>query len=137
MTDSIRRLNDSASVRAGVLVVEDEALVAFYLEDTLDTLGYQCCGVADSAEEAVSLAAVQRPALALVDVGLRGSRDGIALASDLAELGVAVVFLTGSSDGETRRRAEAMQPHGFVSKPYNEQDIARVLESAQLSLSRQ
>ena len=137
MTDSLPKLCDSASTRASVLVVEDEALVAFYLEDTLDALGYQCCGVANSAEEAVSLAAAQRPALALVDVGLRGSRDGIALASDLADLGVAVVFLTGSSDSETRRRAEAMQPHGFLSKPCNERDIALVLESAQLSLPRQ
>src|SRR3546814_5413123 len=86
MTDSIPAIHDGASTRATVLVVEDEALVAFYLEDTLAALGYQCCGVADSAEQALSLAAARRPALALVDVGLRGSRDGIALASDLADL---------------------------------------------------
>lgn len=137
MTDSIPIFHNGASTRATVLVVEDEPLVAFYLEDTLAALGYQCCGVADSAEEAVSLAAAQRPALALVDVGLRGSRDGIALASDLADLGVAVVFLTGSSDGETRRRAEAMRPHGFLSKPCSERDVALMLESAQRSLTRQ
>lgn len=132
MTDSAFRLHGSADTSASVLIVEDEALVALYLEDTLDALGYQCCGVAESAEEAVSLAATQRPALALVDIGLRGSRDGIAIASELADLGVAVIFLTGSSDSDTRRRAEAVGPQGILSKPCNEQDIARILKFAQV-----
>ena len=133
MSDFIPQLRDSARV----LIVEDEALVAFYLEDTLDELGYQCCGVADSAEEAIALAETQRPALAFVDVGLRGSRDGIAVASELADLGVAVVFLTGASDMETRRRAEAVRPHGILSKPCNQRDIALMLESAQRALLEQ
>lgn len=132
MTDSALRLHEGAAHPASVLIVEDEALVALYLEDTLDSLGYQCCGVADCAEEAVSLASQARPTLALVDVGLRGSRDGIAVASDLAELGVAVVFLTGSSDSDTRSRAEAVRPRGILSKPCSESDIARALKSAQI-----
>src|SRR3546814_13315400 len=94
---------------AGVLIVEDEALVALFLEDTLDTLGYRCCGVADNAEEAVSLAQARRPALALVDVGLRGDRVGIALAADLTVLGIAVVFLTGRSE-ERRVGKECVSP---------------------------
>lgn len=137
MTDSARALRDSADTRPSVLIVEDEALVALYLEDTLDSLGYQCCGVADSADEAVSLATTRRPGLALVDVGLRGSRDGIVLASELTELGVAVVFLTGAGDSETRRRAEAVSPQGMLSKPCNEYDIARVLKAAQIEPVRQ
>ncbi|HEY9536814.1 MAG TPA: response regulator [Kiloniellaceae bacterium] len=132
MSDSTVEVHDGA----GVLIVEDEALVALFLEDTLDTLGYRCCGVADNAEEAVSLAQARRPALALVDVGLRGDRDGIALAADLTELGIAVVFLTGASDLETRRRAEAARPYGILSKPCSERDIALMLASAHL-LSKQ
>lgn len=137
MTDSVWGLQDCVNTRSSVLIVEDEALVALYLEDTLDALGYQCCGVADSADEAVSLATTQRPALALVDVGLRGSRDGIAVASELTDLGVAVIFLTGASDSDTRRRAEAVAPQAILSKPCNEYDIARVLKSAQIGLVRQ
>lgn len=120
----------------GVLIVEDEALVAFYLEDTLDVLGYKCCGIASAAEEAVLLAETQRPALAFVDIGLSGSRDGITVASTLTELGITIVFLTGSNDAETRRRAEAMRPHGILSKPCGEQEIAHMLESAQPPLQR-
>lgn len=126
MSDAAPEPRDSV----GVLIVEDEALVALYLEDTLDVLGYRCCGVADSADEAVSMARAERPALALVDVGLRGARDGISLAADLTALGVTVVFLTGTADAQTQRRAEAVRPHGILSKPCNEQDLARMLASA-------
>jgi len=121
----------------GVLIVEDEALVAFYLEDTLDELGYRCCGVADSAEEALSLAEAESPALAFVDVGLRGSRDGVTLAAELMARGIGVVFLTGASDMETRRRIEAVGPHGILAKPCNSRDIAVTLAAAQRALAEQ
>lgn len=137
MTDSVQRFDDSANTQSSVLIVEDEPLVALYLEDTLDVLGYQCCGVADSAEEAIALATTLRPGLALVDVGLRGNRDGIAVASDLTALGIGVVFLTGSSDSDTRRRAEAVGPQVILNKPCDERDIARALEHAFPSPARQ
>ncbi len=115
----------------GVLVVEDEYLVALYLEDALDDLGYRCCGVAGTAEEALAMAESQRPAIALVDIGLRGGGDGIALASALRDrFGVAVIFLSGSSDPETRQRAEVAQPQGFLSKPCMDDELAAALRSA-------
>jgi len=118
-----------------VLIVEDEALIAFFLEDTLEELGYRCCGIAGTADEALSLAATERPSLALVDVGLRGSRDGIEVARELTRQGVTVVFLTGSGDSETRQRLAAVQPYGILAKPCNHQDIARMLESAERALA--
>jgi CheY-like chemotaxis protein len=114
----------------GVLVVDDEMLIAAYIEDTLETLGYRCCGVAGSAEEAVAMAQAHYPAIALVDIGLRGSTDGIELARQLQDrLGVSVVFMSGSADGETRRKAEAVGAHGFLGKPCTEDDIAAMLGS--------
>lgn len=114
-----------------VLVVEDEYLVALYLEDALDDLGYRCCGVAGTAEEALSMAESERPAIALVDIGLRAGGDGISLARDLRDrFEIAVIFLSGSSDPETRRRAEAAQPRGFLSKPCMDDELAAALRSA-------
>ncbi|MEQ9331870.1 response regulator [Thalassobaculum sp.] len=111
-----------------VLIVDDEMLIAAYLEDTLETLGFRCCGIAGSAEEAVALAQEHRPAIALVDIGLRGTTDGIELGRHLSEaLGVAVVFLSGAADTRTRHRAEAVAHHGFLAKPCSEDEIAAVL----------
>jgi len=129
--------NEGRTEGVSVLVVEDEALIAFFLEDTLDELGYRCCGIADSADEALTLARAERPAVALVDVGLRGNRDGVEVANALTALGVVVIFLTGSGDLETRQRLAAAQPHGIIAKPCNHQDIARMLESAQRAVGQQ
>lgn len=130
MSDS--SLPDSASPNSNrILVVEDEPLIALYLEDALDALGYVCCGIAATAEEAVAAAEAQHPTLALVDIGLRGSRDGIALARELQErFRIGVIFLSGSTDPETRQRAEVAQPRGFLAKPCVEDDLAAALRAA-------
>lgn len=130
MSDS--SLPDSASPDGNrILVVEDEPLIALYLEDALDALGYVCCGIAGTAEEAVAAAEAQRPMLALVDIGLRGSRDGIALACELRErFRMGVIFLSGSTDPETRQRAAVAQPRGFLAKPCVEDDLAEALRAA-------
>lgn len=112
----------------GVLIVDDEMLIAVYLEDILEALGFLCCGSAGTADEAVALARKHRPAIALVDIGLRGTTDGIDLARTLHQaFGIAVVFLSGAADGKTRNRAEAVPHHGFLVKPCTEDEIAAVL----------
>jgi DNA-binding response OmpR family regulator len=60
-----------------ILVVEDEALVAFALEWTLKIAGHQVLGPADSVEDAIALCRTGRPDFALIDLNLRDDGDGI------------------------------------------------------------
>src|SRR5436309_12289007 len=69
----------SASKPTSILIVEDEALVASYIEEVLAESGFRVTGIAHSGPEALSLAAEHRPTLALVDVRLTGPFDGIEL----------------------------------------------------------
>ena len=63
-----------------ILIVEDEALVASYIEEVLGESGFHVAGIAASGPEALSLADEAGPALALVDIRLTGPIDGIELA---------------------------------------------------------
>src|SRR5262245_32018646 len=63
-----------------ILSVEDEALVASVIEEVLVESGFRVAGIAASGPEALSLAAENQPALALVDIRLTGPIDGIELA---------------------------------------------------------
>jgi DNA-binding NarL/FixJ family response regulator len=120
-----------AFANVSILIVEDEHLVAFYLEDIVEALGYRCCGVAATAEDAIAAAESQRPTLALVDIHLLDNGDGIALACELRErLRIPVIFLSGAMDPHTRRRADAAHPCGFLSKPCLEDDVAHALRTA-------
>ena len=60
-----------------ILVVEDEAVVARDIEQTLIRLGYDVVGVAQFAAEAVSKAAETHPDLVLIDISLPGDKDGV------------------------------------------------------------
>src|SRR5437660_9808024 len=86
----------SASKPVSILIVEDEALVASYIEEVLGESGFRVAGIAASGTEGLSLAAEHRPALALVDIRLTGSIDGIELACLLRErFDVPAIFLSG------------------------------------------
>lgn len=113
-----------------VLVVEDEALVAMFLTDVLEDLHYEVCGVAASAADALTIAERERPALALVDINLAGAEDGIATACTLRErFSVGSIFMSGATDPELMERAERAQPHGFLHKPYDADQLKGALEA--------
>lgn len=114
-----------------VLIVEDEALVASYIEEVLGESGFGIAGIAASGPEALALAAEQSPALALVDIRLTGPLDGIELACLLREkFSVPAIFLTGMVDAETAERAGAARPLGFLRKPFLPSQVFKALEQA-------
>lgn len=116
---------------ASILIVEDEALIASYIEDVLGEAGYRVAGIAASGAEALALAAQNRPSLALVDIRLTGSLDGIELACLLRErFSIPAIFLTGFADAETTRRAETAEPLGFLPKPFLPSQVFKAIERA-------
>ncbi len=114
-----------------ILIVEDEALVASYIEEVLGESGFRIAGIAASAPEALSLAAETGPALALVDIRLTGPIDGIELACRLRQkFGLRSIFLTGLVDAETAERARSAQPLGFLPKPFLPSQVFKAIEHA-------
>jgi two-component system cell cycle sensor histidine kinase/response regulator CckA len=114
-----------------VLVVEDEALIAEELRERLTRLGAVVVGPVDTAEEAVETAIRTCPDIVLMDIRLRGERDGIAAASDIRDaIDVPVVFVTSHSDRATLERAKESAPFGYVLKPFDERELLVALEMA-------
>jgi CheY-like chemotaxis protein len=114
-----------------ILIVEDEALVASYIEEVLGESGYRVAGIAASGTEAMSLAAEHHPSLALVDIRLSGSIDGIELARRLRlRFDLPTIFLTGLADQQTAERAGAARPLGFLQKPFLPSQVFNAIERA-------
>ena len=104
---------------ARILIVEDDFLVAVDVETALLDAGFHVVGVAESAERAVELAALQKPTLILMDIRLAGGSDGIDAAIRIyREQGIRCVFASAHTDTITRSRAEAARPLGWLQKPY-------------------
>jgi len=114
-----------------ILIVEDEAIVASDISNTLQVLGYAALAVASSGESAIELATAKRPDLVLMDIRLKGSIDGVRAAREISDrLGIPVVYLTAHADERTLRRAKATQPFGYVLKPFDERDLHVAIEIA-------
>ena len=114
-----------------ILIVEDEALVASYIEEVLAESGFRVAGIAASGPEALSLAAEGRPALALVDIRLTGPIDGIELACQLRQkFDVPAIFLSGLIDRDTTERAQAARPLGFLPKPFLPSQVFNAIQRA-------
>ncbi len=112
-----------------IMIVEDEALVALTLEDVLTEAGYLVCGIADRPEQALEIARVLEPDIAVVDVRLADGGDGIALAATLAaRMPILILFATGNP-AEVRARARA--GHGCLSKPFQAEALLAALDAIQ------
>lgn len=114
-----------------ILLVEDDFLVSMEMETGLEEAGYEVAGIAATAEDAVALAAERRPALVVMDIRLAGDRDGVDAALEIYRtLGIRSIFASAHGDTQTRARAEAARPLGWVAKPYRVETLLKAVEEA-------
>jgi len=114
-----------------VLVVEDEIIVSEDLQQRLVTLGFEVAGAADTAADAIELAAATRPDVALMDIMLHGRSEGIDAAEHLrSKLDIPVIYLTAHSDPATLQRAKRTDPAGYIVKPFDDAQLRVALELA-------
>lgn len=118
-------------MREKILVVEDERIVAFNIQQRLARLGYAMPMVAASGADALRIAGETNPDLVLMDIQIEGEIDGIETASRLASnQAVPIIYLTGHADETTLKRARATLPHGYLLKPFSESEMHATIQMA-------
>ena len=111
-----------------ILIVEDEFFISLHIKELVQTLGHVVVAIAVSADQAVKSAEVEHPDVVLMDIRLVGSRDGIDAAEEIRRrFGIGSVFVTANTDSHTRKRAQAVQPLGFLAKPVSEHGLKLAL----------
>ncbi len=115
--------------RPRILIVEDEAVIAMELEERVTAMGYEPVGLAETDQEALELAAAQRPDICLMDINIRGERDGIEVAGTLrTSLDIPSIFITAYSDDSRITRAAAAFPFAYLTKPITDRELRAALE---------
>jgi ActR/RegA family two-component response regulator len=99
--------------RSKILIVEDQAIVAYALRDEFVERGFDVAGVAATVAEALDIVSRGLPQVAVVDLHL-GSERADVLAAALARSGVRVAVLSGDSEASNTL---ASVPHVFIPKP--------------------
>ena len=110
-----------------VLVVEDEFLLAMELEALLEQRGCRVLGPVATIDRALAVLDNHRPAAAVLDVNLKGTR-ATPIAAALQDRRVPFVLVTGYGDGQLNEPELKGQPR--LEKPLNRQKLLRTLERA-------
>jgi CheY-like chemotaxis protein len=104
-----------------VLIVEDEIVVALFMEDILAEFGYRVAGVVSRLDEAMAREADFD--LAVLDVHLNG-KNVFDFADKLAEAGTPFVFATGYGE---RGIPDRHRGRPVLQKPFSPEDLKRAL----------
>ncbi len=114
-----------------IYIVEDEPLIADSIAHALEKEGYEVCGIADNAKEALYDIDDLQPDLILLDINLVGSITGVKLAEKInTKFKIPFIFLTSLSDENTINQVKKTNPSGFISKPFNETGLKSNIEIA-------
>lgn len=114
-----------------ILIVEDEGVVARDLENMTRSMGYEVCGLAGTADEALLKVASFHPDLVLMDVIIKGTLDGIAAAQQIWDVHhIPVIYVTAYTDEVTIQRATLSEPFGYILKPFDERELKIAVEMA-------
>jgi len=118
----------AASNLAGLraLVIEDESIVAMFLQDTLAEIGCEVIGIASRFDDAVEKVKSLAFDIAILDVNLNG-RNTFPIADSLTERGVAFVVATGYGATDL---PQSLQRVPILQKPFRQRDLERALRAA-------
>jgi len=116
--------------RTKILVVDDEHLIRWSLEQSLRKQGYEVL-MAASGEEALKLIQDDSPDLVLLDIQLPGM-DGLEVLSRAKELDeeLIVIMVTALGVLETAVKAMRMGAYDYINKPFNLDELSIIVRKA-------
>lgn len=114
-----------------VLVVEDDEVTALNLKMSLEKQGYEVISLADNAVTARNKIKIYNPDIALIDIGLQKSSDGIELAQYIREKhSLPFIYLTAHSDNDILSKAKKTEPYGYIVKPFDPINLHTTIQMA-------
>lgn len=107
-----------------ILVVEDEALSALEIIETLERHGYIVPPAIVSGDELLNAVIRHDPDLIIMDIKLKSFIDGITAVQRLKLMkDVPVIYLTAYQNQDIRERALKTTPVGYLVKPFREKEL--------------
>lgn len=108
-----------------VLIAEDSAILADCLEEFLTWKGFDVCGIGRTVDEAVSLANLHRPDLAVLDFRLANGAFGSEIRPRLEDkLTIGILFVSGDP---LKNVLTLLDGEAYIQKPYRLDDVVKAL----------
>ena len=120
----------SNTVTGRLLVIEDETLIAMDIEGIVTQMGHGVTGIARTRDQAVALAARERPDLILADIQLADGSSGIDAVNDIraGDEDPPVIFVTAYP--ERLLTGTRPEPAFLITKPYSDAQLQSAVSQA-------
>jgi len=106
-----------------VLIIEDEPIIAFDIQNIVEQSGHRCVGVAHTEADAVRLARETQPGLILADINLGAGGDGMSAVRRIGQnQDIPVIFVTAYP--ERLLTGESEEPPFVITKPFEPMTLA-------------
>ena len=114
-----------------ILIVEDDRIIANLTELRLNKIGHEVVAKIENPHFVMDYLSKNSPDLILMDIKLSDEIDGIALAGMIRKTSkIPIVFLTALADEETIGKIKKISHHGYIRKPFNDDDLRTGIELA-------
>ena len=118
-----------ADLETGVLIIEDEPVIAADLEALVSDLGHTVTDIATTRREALAAVGARTPGLVLADIQLADGSSGIDAVNDiLLGLDVPVIFITAFP--ERLLTGERPEPTFLITKPFQPETVKATIGQA-------
>ncbi len=115
----------------GILIVENELILAEDLVLTLQDFGYNRLDRVSTGEAAIDKVSHGNIGFVLMDIKLDGQMDGIEAAERIKRISnIPIVYLTAFSNDTYLKRAKQTMPYGYLLKPFRNKELKAVVEMA-------
>jgi len=121
---------DAPLLATPVLIVEDEAMIAWMMESLLEDMGFTAIAIAATGEEAIEQAARVAPGLVISDINLgQNGMDWVDAAVAIRkDADPSIVFITGYASAEARDRIARDLPGAqLLRKPVDVEELRRAI----------
>ena len=113
-----------------IVIVEDEIIVAWDLEQRLESLGYEVVGIAPSGADAINLVKNNEVDLILMDITLKGNLNGIETAILIKkDFDIPIVYNSANSDFKTLEEIKKTKPYKYLTKPFDDIQLEKAINS--------
>jgi DNA-binding response OmpR family regulator len=116
-----------------ILIVEDDDILAFILQKSLEKMGFIGIHRASNYQDALELFSVINPEILFMDIHLLDEKTGIDFVKDIRTFSsVPAIFLSSTSNEEEIEEAKAIPNCNFMAKPYDFNTLKSMVFSVML-----
>lgn len=118
------------TMKPGIAIIEDDGVLAFMMDESCKSAGYEVVGCATTGAQALELIRKSQPSILILDFNLDGDQNGLELIGEVKQINpdIKSILVTGWDINDIASRVDATQPDRILRKPVKPHVLLEVID---------